>query len=301
MKRSYMNTRLLCPVCGGVFLQKHLNVSDYFLTGEDFNIDRCASCNFLFTNPYPDSNSIGRYYQSNDYLSHPKRGFTLLGSMYKFVRSLNIQTKYRSVTKNMKVGSVLDIGCGSGDFLLYCKQKGWTITGIEPDEAAREFATNKLNKQVLSPDDIDGLESQSFDLITLWHVLEHVENLDLQLSQIKRLLKLSGKLVIALPNHRSFDCELYKQFWAGWDVPRHLYHFDISAIKLLCEKWNLNMIEIIPMKWDAYYVSLLSEKYKKTMGWQLRAILNGWKSNRKALKSGEYSSLTYTFTHKFSG
>jgi len=296
VKQDIYKTRKYCPVCGNDSFKQHSVVTDYFLTKKEFSISQCKKCDFLFTNPYPDDSIISEYYKSDSYLSHPKSKFSIFSLVYNLIRRLNIKNKYRVVTKGIEVGNVLDIGCGSGDFLNYCKEHNWKIYGVEPNTEAREFASKRVGEEIFHPDHQKYFQSQSFDLITLWHVLEHIDDLDVQFAEIKRILKSTGRLVIALPNYKSYDANLYGNFWAGWDVPRHLHHFDRSTISILAKRYGFNLENVYPMVWDAYYVSLLSEKYLNSRLFPLKALSNGWKSNSKARKTLEYSSLIYIFS-----
>ncbi len=296
VKQDIFKTRNYCPVCGNDSLKQHSVIKDYFLTRKEFSISQCKECNFLFTNPYPDESVISDYYKSDSYFSHPKSGFSIFSFVYNLIRRYNIKNKYRVVTDGIKVGNVLDIGCGSGDFLNFCKEKNWNISGVEPNTEAREFASKRMGKEIFQPNQQKYFESHSFDLITLWHVLEHIDDLDMQFDEIRRLLKKSGRLVIALPNYKSYDAVLYGNTWAAWDVPRHLHHFDKSTISLLAKRHGFILQRSLPMVWDAFYVSLLSEKYRNSRLYPLRAFINGCKSNNKAKKSQEYSSLIYIFT-----
>ncbi|PKP53931.1 MAG: hypothetical protein CVT92_01845 [Bacteroidetes bacterium HGW-Bacteroidetes-1] len=293
-----MKVRNECPVCGSKAFKNFDQIPDYFLTKEVFTIDQCEICGFLFTNPYPPKETIGKYYQSDLYLSHPKSAFSFLAIIYNLVKKINIHSKYKSASSKLAPGRVLDIGCGSGDFLYYCKEKGWEIEGIEPHEEARVFVSKMVKKEIYNPDRIIEFPDNHFELITMWHVLEHVDDLDFQLQQVSRVLKKNGRLILALPNYQSYDCLYYKRYWAGWDVPRHLYHFERNTIQRLSKRFGLISEEIIPMRWDSFYVSLLSEKYANHSFSFFRAMLSGFKSNRKAKVSGEYSSLLYVFKLK---
>lgn len=215
--------------------------------------------------------------------------------MYDWVKSRNVRTKFNIIHQFKPKGKLLDIGCGSGDFIHYGKQIGWKVCGVEPDESARKFAAAKTGLTILHPKQTLSLESATFDVITLWHVLEHVYDLDKQLSEIGRLAKKDTLIVVALPNHRSHDAKIYERFWAGWDLPRHIYHFDQNSIEYLFANHGYSLVKTFPMKWDAYYVALLSEKYKNNRRNYVRAFWQAFVSNRKAARTNQYSSLIYCF------
>lgn len=281
-----------CPICSGETMYPFLSCKDYLLTEEVFTIVQCSKCGFRFTNPRPLAAQLGKYYKSDEYISHSDSRTGIFNRIYQAVRTLTIKRKYRLLQSLYQNGSLLDIGCATGDFLLYMQYKGWSVTGIEPDENARLKATTRgLN--VFDENFLDQLDAGSFDIITLWHVLEHVSELQERMRQIMRLLKPGGRLVIAVPNSHSFDALHYKENWAGYDVPRHLYHFTRTTMKMLIQNSGLEFVGIHPMKWDSFYVSLLSEKNKLgKLSW-ITGIGNGLWSNYRALASGEYSSLIY--------
>ena len=202
---------------------------------------------------------------------------------------------------NANVNSILDIGCGTGSFLVECKKRGWNINGIEPNDKAIELALSKLNlknnkfeERIIFSDIQDLIQKEvRYDVITMWHVLEHVPNLEEYIGKLRTLLKKDGIIIIAVPNFKSFDAEYYREFWAAYDVPRHLWHFSKKSIQILFERSGMKVIETLPMKFDSYYVSLLSQKYKTGKSNMMKAFYIGFLSNIKARRSKESSSLVY--------
>lgn len=290
-----MNSHKNCPVCNNNEFRPFLKVKDHFLTKQDFTLQTCPKCGLVLTNPFPEKQEIGKYYDSDEYYSHPEKSTSFFSQIYEAVKKVNIKYKFKVATSGLQKGSLLDIGCGSGDFLNYAKEQGWNICGVEPNEKARQYSKDKTKSKILSPDEVLSQADHLYDVITMWHVLEHVEDLNWQCQQLKRLLKPGGRLIIALPNIHSYDAQHYKEYWAAYDVPRHLYHFGFSTIRLLLSKYGFNFLKREPLKWDAYYIALLSEKYKSTPLTYPMAVLNAWKSNVKANKSREYSSNIYIF------
>jgi SAM-dependent methyltransferase len=282
-----------CPVCGASEFSNFMDTSDYFLTKESFSLTKCDACGFVFTNPIPDLNDLSFYYDSPDYLSHKVDAFSLKGFLYDRIRGFNIRKKYSMVSKFSDVGKILDIGQGTGELLAYFSKKGWEVTGIEPNESARQFAKEKYNLPVFDEDELDRLPASSFNAITLWHVIEHVPDLKGRMQQIRKLLKQSGHLFIAVPMLDSPDARKYGKYWAALDVPRHLYHFTQSSMAELLSQNGFKLINSVPMKFDAFYVSLLSEQYKGNKLPYVSAFLNGVASNRKARKSSNYSSMIF--------
>lgn len=282
-----------CPWCDSEKTQMHLWVKDYFLTGEAFEIHECLKCGLLFTEPRPDSNHIGKYYQSEEYYSHQENKSGFIPKIYESVKKVNLKHKRKLASKGMKVGTMLEIGCGAGDFLHEMEQKGWNCTGIEPSKEAKAIAKNRVKANILNPEDLATLKDESFDLITMWHVLEHVDNLKDEVRHLQRLLKKGGRLVLALPNFKSTDAEYYREYWAAYDVPRHLNHFCRESINNIFKTTKLQLKKIDKLVWDAYYISYMSEKYKNHTLPLLKGAVRGLMSNCKARKSGEWSSLVY--------
>lgn len=290
-----MKTHKNCPICGDSSLSHYINTRDYFLSKEQFNLQKCEACGLIMTNPFPEGNDMMKYYQSDIYFSHPNKQKSIFAFIYNFVKKFNLKYKLKVSTSSLEKGRLLDIGCGSGDFLNLAQQTGWEVYGIEPNNEARMFAQQQLNKPILLPEEINSLPKSSFDLITMWHVLEHVENINDQVESIIALLKPNGRLVVALPNILSYDAKFYKSYWAGLDVPRHLYHFSFDTIRHLMTKKGFKFLKREPLKWDAYYVSLLSERYIGRFFSPIIGLSIGLISNTFARKSREFSSNIYIF------
>lgn len=248
----------------------------------------------MVTSPQPEADKLSRYYQSDKYISHSGKSNNLINSIYLLARKISLRWKQNLISNQKDKGSILDVGCGTGEFLNKMKSSGWKVSGIEPIETPRKKAEQILNQSIN-----ESLENTTgeFDIITLWHVLEHLPKLNESIQKVHKLLKPDGLLIIAVPNYNSQDAKTYKQFWAAYDTPRHLWHFNKGSMSRLLEKYNFILEKILPMKLDSYYVSLLSEKYKLNgqIGLEglVNALINGLSSNHKAKKSGEYSSLIY--------
>lgn len=283
-----------CPLCGNNRLPDKYEIKDHFFTGESFLICECSSCGFLFTNPRPISENLHSYYESPAYFSHRNTRKSIAGLFYHLIRRIAIRNKHKIISRYKKCGAILDIGCGTGELLNYFKNKGWKASGIEPAFEPRKFAIENYGLEIFEESSLDYIPEKSFDVITLWHVLEHVPNLHNRILQIKRLLKDDGVILFALPNHESYDARHYKEFWAAWDVPRHLYHFSKNTFTRLMNNHDLKIIDILPMKFDSYYVSLLSEKFKKSPASPFKAFIFGFMSNIAARQNGNnYSSQIY--------
>ena len=266
-----------CPLCNSEDTGAWLQVPDYFLTGEKFELVRCPNCGFLFTQDHPDIEEIGRYYESADYISHNDSAGGISASMYRIAREFMLKRKRKMVCRvsGLDKGSILDIGSGTGHFLSVMKNGGWQVKGTEINDKAREFSKTEFGLEVLPPVNIGSLPSASFDAISLWHVLEHFQDPFTYASEIKRLLKPGGVCLIALPNCSSFDAGFYKISWAAYDVPRHLWHFTPATFKLFAEKNGFIIRSVRALPLDVFYISILSEKYKKTGFSFMQGILKG--------------------------
>lgn len=287
-----------CPWCESEKTQFRLWLKDEFLTQEEFQICECLKCGLLFTDPRPGKHEIGKYYQSEEYYSHQENKTGFIPKLYESVKSVNLKKKYKMATKGIAKGRVLDIGCGVGDFLHTMEQKGWETVGIEPSEDAKAIAKKRIKAQVLDTEEQETLPENSFDLITMWHVLEHVDDLHWQLNQLERLVKPNGRVVIAVPNYNSYDGVFYKEKWAAYDVPRHLNHFNQETLVRMFKNNNFTHIKTEKLIWDAYYISYMSENYKHHSSPLVRGVFRGLVSNLKARRSGEWSSLVYIFEKK---
>lgn len=268
-----------------------IKVKDHSVSKENFELLLDEELQLLKTDPQPSLETLPKYYDSDDYISHTDGKRSLFERIYHLIKSYSLKKKVALINSfHPQKGSLLDIGAGTGDFLATAKANGWQITGLEPSEKAKNIA---ISKGVSFENDIKSIENQSFDVITMWHVLEHVPDIEQQIKELKRLLKPNGTIIIAVPNFKSFDANYYAEFWAAYDVPRHLWHFSKIAIEKLFAKENLKLIKILPMIFDSFYVSLLSEKYKNGKMNFLKAFYIGWKSNHQAKRSLEYSSHIY--------
>lgn len=294
------------PINSNNALIEFIKCKDNTVSKEMFSLWKDSESEILITKPQPRKENISSYYDSEQYISHTDSKKTFFDKIYQLAKKKAIKNKIKIIKSKedrKELLSILDIGCGTGDFLKACQSENWYIEGVEPNKKARVIAKSKLGLLTSKSNNFDLNNSNiyenietidtTFDVITLWHVLEHIPDLENYIIKLKRKLKPNGKIIIAVPNYKSFDAIYYKEFWAAYDVPRHLWHFSQKSISLLFNKINMNVTKIIPMKMDSYYVSILSEKYKNGKSNTLKAIFIGFYSNIKALCSKEYSSLIY--------
>ena len=287
-----------CPWCGSEKAQINLWLKDEFLTKEDFHICECLNCGLLYTMPRPDKEKIGAYYKSEAYYSHQENKKGFIPKVYERVKSINLKHKYRLATNGMQPGKLLDIGCGVGDFLHTAEMHGWECIGVEPSEDAKAIAQKRMKGMIITSEELESFSDGAFDVITMWHVLEHVDDLKWQVAQLQRLVKPSGRVVIAVPNYKSYEGQYYKEHWAAYDVPRHLNHFNRITLSKIFKTSGLELVKMDKLKWDAYYISYLSEQYRHHSLPLVRGLYRGFISNCKARRSGEWSSLVYVFERK---
>ncbi len=290
-----------CPICDNTQFVTHLSCEDYTVSRETYTILRCQSCDFKFTQDIPDQKSIGKYYQSESYVSHSGSKKGLINWLYHKVRKRSLRQKFKLVSSHTHGMKIIDYGCGTGEFLNTCMNKGWSVQGYEPSDDARNFAINQNKISASSPIELPHYPSEGADIITLWHVLEHVHTLKDTIGLLLEKLKSGGTLLIAVPNCSSYDAKKYGSFWAAYDVPRHLYHFEPKTMNDLLHQFGLSRKTIKPMVFDAYYVSLLSEKYKNGGSLNpislISAFFTGLTSNLKASSNRlTYSSQIYIYT-----
>jgi 2-polyprenyl-3-methyl-5-hydroxy-6-metoxy-1,4-benzoquinol methylase len=280
MEKSTGRTNDLIPL---------LRCKDHTVSGDYFELKQHEEYEMLVTAPVPED--LAKYYKSTAYISHTDSRKTFFDKVYQIVKNHTLQQKlYLLNSFKTSAKSVLDVGAGTGDFLSICKNNTWTTLGVEPSAVARGIAKEK---GIYLKTNLSEIKDQQFDVISLWHVLEHVENLKETIIKLKSLLKPGGVIVVAVPNYKSNDAQFYKEYWAAYDVPRHLWHFSQKAIASLFAEVEMTVAKIVPMKFDSYYVSLLSEKYKTGIANPIVAFYRGFVSNVKARSTLEYSSLIY--------
>ncbi|MBE7169841.1 MAG: class I SAM-dependent methyltransferase [Williamsia sp.] len=274
-----------CPSCGSADISFQLSAKDYTVSGEEFPIWACRVCSLRFTQQVPSQAAIGRYYKAENYISHTDTRAGFINTLYHRIRKRTLQSKEQLLKKytGLSAGRLLDIGAGTGAFCRHMKEAGWHVTGLEPDEATRQRAQELHGLALLPAGELFRLPAQSYDAVTLWHVLEHVHALHEYLEQIRNVITPGARIFIAVPNYTSYDAEVYRQYWAAYDVPRHLYHFSPQAMEHLLKKKGLTLEATEPMWYDSFYVSMLSERYKNGKAGYAKAVGVGFLSNWKAL------------------
>jgi SAM-dependent methyltransferase len=289
-----------CLVCGHTDFTSVFSCKDFVASGENFILQRCSNCSFLFTNPRPATQEIGPYYESDKYVSHAgdKKNLSIIYKIYDIVRDYSIKQKIKLIKRFHSSGNLMDLGCGLGYFLNGVKQDGtFDPIGVDISDDAVKYVKNRFDLDVKNESELDSFPEKHFDVITQWHVLEHVHLLNERIQQLKRLLKPGGTLFIAVPNSDSWDAKFYGPYWDGYDVPRHLYHFNQQSFSLLMKKHGFVVNETKPMLFDAPYISMRSEVHQKHSLPFLRGGIIGSISTLKALRNKNYSSLLFIVKH----
>ena len=287
-----------CPLCKSNALKKRFACKDYFATGEAFDIYECTDCHFVFTQDVPDEKEIGRYYESPAYISHSNTSKGITNKLYHLVRRIMLRSKTNLVERLtlLKNGKLLDYGAGTGHFARAMAKKGWDVTAIEKSDEARELAKKDFGFEMHPIEALAGIKDKELDVVTMWHVMEHIQDLDKIWSELHRILDDTGIAIVAVPNCSSYDAEYYGENWAAYDVPRHLWHFTPSTIMNIAQKHNFILERCYTMPFDGFYISILSEKYKKSSFATLRGVWNGllgWIASFD--KSNASSSIIYVF------
>lgn len=253
-----------CPVCNCPEITFYISCTDHLVTGKDFDLYKCRECDFLFTQDYPEEFEIGSYYDSSEYISHSDSDKTIFEKGYQFARKLMLNRKKSIIRKasRLNCGSILDIGSGTGHFMNAMKIAGWQTKGIEINKSAREYSASKFGLNVIPPEEISTLPDKEFDIISMWHVLEHFHNPGNYLMEVRRLLKPGGTVLVALPNNSSADSKHYSSEWAAYDVPRHLWHFNSATFSMFTGQHGFSVLSVKNLPLDVFYISILSERIK---------------------------------------
>ncbi len=291
----------ICPLCKTSAIKKRFTCKDMFATGEEFDIMECSGCGFVFTREYPDEKEIGRYYESPKYISHSNTSKGLTNKIYHIVRKIMLRNKRRLIEKLtlLKNGNLLDYGAGTCHFAHEMQKEGWNVTAIEKSQAARELAKKELDIEALPESALTDIKDKELDVVTMWHVMEHIQDLDHMWKELYHILDDTGIAIIAVPNNRSHDAAHYGQHWAAYDVPRHLWHFTPSTIMRWGEKHGFILERQYTMPFDGFYISILSEQYKGSRFATIKGFWNGFKGwIAQCKRRNASSSIIFVFRKK---
>ncbi len=283
-----------CPICGSTNFKHLLKAKSYRVTSEEFSIDQCKSCSHAFTNPVPNQDAIGEYYKSDNYISHTNSSKSFIDLVYQKVRNISLAKKEKLLGKYIsnKENMFLDYGSGTGHFVDYLFGKKWNVVGIEVSKEARKNASSRIYNVLHGLNFLDKIKENHLSGFSMWHVLEHVYEPSDLLKTLYGKLESNAYGFIAVPNYQSEDAKLYRENWAALDLPLHFSHFSKQSMDVLLSKTGFSLVEVINMPFDAYYISMISEKLSGK-GNILNAFYKGWRSNLKGRKSKNMSSLIY--------
>ena len=271
-------------------MKQDLKIRDHFLTKEVFNVVEHIE-GVLKTEPDLDEKTLKKYYDSSQYSSHNNIG-GCIGFLYSLSARIMLRFKFRVLAKHInKESLIVDFGCGTGGFMSSLKKKKYNVVGVDSNKKARDKCLEKKLTTFKSIKDF----KENIDAITFWHSFEYVSNPNEILNQIINQSKNNLTVVIALPNYRSFDAKHYGAFWAAYDVPRHRFHYSARGIKKLMKSYGFECLKTKPMLLDAFYISIMSEKYKKSKLSFVKGIMVGLISNLAGLFSSSYSSSVFVF------
>lgn len=290
-----------CPLCKSSAIIKRFACIDQFATGEEFDIFECSDCGLAFTQNFPDEKEIDRYYESPAYISHSNTNKGIVNRVYHLVRKIMLRKKARRVEQltGFKNGRLLDYGAGTGHFARLMKSRGWDVTAIEKNDKARELAAREFDFNMLPVEALAAIKDKELDAVTMWHVMEHIQEPDNMWRELHRILADDGIAIIALPNSISYDALKYKEHWAAYDVPRHLWHFTPDTIAHWGGKHGFTLEKQYTMPFDGFYISMLSEQYKGTRLHTIRGFWNGFKGwVAQWHRSSASSSIIYVFKKK---
>ena len=241
---TFPKYHVVCNNCGADDTSIVFEGSDWLhaIPGR-FTLVRCRHCGLIYLNPRPTPEGMAAYYPE-DYEAHIGTQKQRLSWIRRLDYEYGIHKRHRAIMRYTQTGHMLDVGCGSGAFLDGMRQRGWSVAGIEPSDRAAGYAKQTLGLQIQNTvlEDAE-LAPESFDLVTMWNVLEHLSDPQESLRRVGEALRPDGLLVFAIPNLDSLDRILFKQYWAGYDLPRHLYTFPADVLERMVRAVGLEILD----------------------------------------------------------
>ena len=295
MKESYSINR--CPVCGHSSFKHFLNVPDWLVSKEVFELQQCEQCQFVFTANAPLEKDAGPYYNSEEYVEHSDTSSGLIYSVYHVARRAMLHYKYIKIKRLHAGKKLLDVGSGSGYFLNFMKKKGYNVTGVEISKKAVALCKKNFGIKAHSPSEfLEEKLDTDYDIISLWHVFEHVYSYDAYFELFSKSLNNNGYLILALPNCDSQDARMNKSYWGAYDTPRHIWHFTSKTIELFAMGRGFKMIKKHRMPLDPFFNVMVSDSYKDKFTFLPLTLLKGLYSYIISLLNIEKSSsIIYIF------
>lgn len=284
-----------CPVCQSNEFEHFMNVPDWLVSKKSFELSRCSKCNFVFTSNAPRPEEIGPFYESEEYVEHSDTNTGVIYGIYHYARQLMLGYKFKRIKDLTSGKKLLDVGSGSGYFVNHMKNKGYDVTGVEISDKAVKLCSEKFGINAHSPKDfLANKLDKDYDLITLWHVFEHVYTVDEYFKLFSESLAEGGALILALPNLTSKDAAMFKEFWAAYDTPRHLWHFSPNTLELLANNKGFTLERKYKLPLDPFFNSMVSASYMKKFTFLPFTILKGlWSFTLSLFNIDKSSSLIY--------
>jgi len=249
-----------CIICNSTINSPYIEVLDRF-SCKSFQIVKCE-CGFKFLSPRPKFSGITYYYENDDYDPHRLENKSIFHTVYGWVQKIALRWKFKHISKFIRSGNLLDIGGGGGRFCSYFKSKGWRVS-LQDNSSKARFLAQEADIETYTL--LSEIQSQQFDLITMWHSLEHIHAIDALFQNVNRLTSDDGFLVVAVPNINAPERKFLGKDWAPWDAPRHLYHFNYAQLSKLLRKYGWKIEFSMPMIQDTPYNILLSLNIKSPL------------------------------------
>ncbi|MRR23314.1 class I SAM-dependent methyltransferase [bacterium] len=294
----------VCLACGAADSADQYHAKDHLVSGKEFTIRKCNACGMGWTVDPPAETGAGKYYVSEEYISHTDRKQSISDYLYHLARSFMLGRKKGLVDRvtGRNAGILVDMGSGTGYFPAYMQKEGWQVTGVEISEAARKYSADRFSLKAVSPEEVKDLPSATADCITFWHVLEHLYSPDEWLKEVSRILKDDGRCIMALPNFSSTDAIWFGNRWAALDVPRHLWHFTPGSMQLYAERNGFVCESLVSLPLDLFYISILSYRNQRKSLALIKGLVTGaYLAVRSGFRKEKSSSLVYVLSKKHAG
>ena len=286
-----------CIICENNESVDYLQLTDRLsILPTNYHLVQCQ-CSFVYLNPRPKIDNISSYYPSEKYDPHYMSNKSIWIKFYHFVQFFTLRWKYSKIPDIHRSRNLLDIGAGQGEFASFMSKRGWNVV---IQDANIDIIDKNIPHDYNFVKDLQQInESESFNVITLWHSLEHIHNIKDLYSQINRLLAPEGVLLIAVPNLQAPEKKSFGVKWAAYDAPRHLYHFHPDSIKRLCMKYDFKIVRKFSLFQDSPYNILLSISNKSLIQLLRAAIILFMTLIQSIYRGPDYSSSFLVICKKY--